>query len=659
MLFLQKTYKYFCLILFVSILTGLLESGIIYTLANVFRLSRTLFEIRHLIVLSAISSIIWFVIITGYSLFWMLIAQLKKVFRYLLAVIPVVSFMLLVLLDISSWKFYFRNGFFLINDSVVFALSNFRLLFLHFFQTGFGLITLLLFVTLLISLLMNFVFLNLKSKYNKFELKVYQVTIIIIILISIILIDFNINKKLFHPFLSALSTVNQTQNIDEEVLLALLSPKTDDKIHTDTIAPKSISEPVIVIMIESMRMDLINLDPTPIPFMKSLISQSYFFDKSYATSTHSYNSDISIWYSRYPLRADFREQYSQYSPSRGISIFEYFKMNNYKTGYISSQNEKWGDMINWLEGKGIDYFYHSENYDKKTWYNKDDKKGLGKLIKAKIATAGKIEDSETLRIARNWIADLSDPESFFLGMNLQNTHFNYLIPEGGEEPFQPSDIDFPMVYSDWPKDKVIHVRNRYYNAFYNLDKLINDFVDFLKNEGIWDNCYFIIIGDSGEAFYEHGFANHSGTMYDEIIRTFTLIKPPGGITASIIEKPISHIDLFPTLLDLMKLQIPDSFQGYSVFTDIDQRHVFFHNNSFIWQDGIVKWPWKLLKTYHPFNERIMFNLENDPEEINDIVSEHKEKADELESMIDFWHSAQLEYYQKPEYYIKYNPPRIP
>jgi arylsulfatase A-like enzyme len=334
-------------------------------------------------------------------------------------------------------------------------------------------------------------------------------------------------------------------------------------------------------------------------------------------------------------------------------------MNNYKTGYISSQNEKWGDMINWLEEKGIDYFYHSENYDKKTWYNKDDKRGLGRLIKEKIATAGKIEDSETLRIAKNWITGLADSESFFLGMNLQNTHFNYLIPEGGEEPFQPSVIDFPMVYYDWPKDKAVHVRNRYYNAFYNLDKFINDFVDFLKREGIWNNCYFIIIGDSGEAFYEHGFANHSGTMYDEIIRTFTLIKPPKGIATAIIEKPISHIDLFPTLLDLMKLKIPDSFQGYSVFAEIESRHIFVHNNSFVWQDGIVEWPWKLLKTYHPFNERIMFNLENDPEEINEVSSVHNDKADELESMIDFWHSAQLEYYQKPEYYIKYNPPKIP
>ena len=131
------------------------------------------------------------------------------------------------------------------------------------------------------------------------------------------------------------------------------------------------------------------------------------------------------------------------------------------------------------------------------------------------------------------------------------------------------------------------------------------------------------------------------------------------IETSIIEKPISHIDLFPTLLDLMKLQNPDSFQGYSVFTDIEPRHIFVHNNSFVWQDGIVEWPWKLLKTYHPFNERIMFNLENDPEEFNDVVSIYQDKANELENMIDFWHSAQLEYYQKPEYYIKYNPPKIP
>ena len=86
-------------------------------------------------------------------------------------------------------------------------------------------------------------------------------------------------------------------------------------------------------------------------------------------------------------------------------------------------------------------------------------------MKRGIATAGKIEDSETLRISREWIDSLSSGTPFFLGLNLQNTHFSYVIPEGGEEPFQPSTIDFPTVYYGWPKDKVEEVRNRYFNAY--------------------------------------------------------------------------------------------------------------------------------------------------------------------------------------------------
>jgi len=240
-------------------------------------------------------------------------------------------------------------------------------------------------------------------------------------LIIILTLNFHIEKKNFHPFLSLLASGNIHESVDEQTMLKFVTLKDDPKnISVDIHNAK----PVIVIMIESMRKDLVDMQPCPIPFMKQLADSSLFFDKSYITSSHSNYSDLSIWYSRYPLRANYREPYSEESVSRGLSIFEYFNNIGYKTGYISSQNEKWGDMINWLKGKGIDYFYHSENYDKETWFNEDDKGGLSQLIKNKKATAGKIEDSETIKIAEKWLSGIDHDIPFFLGMNLQNTHFD-------------------------------------------------------------------------------------------------------------------------------------------------------------------------------------------------------------------------------------------
>lgn len=244
-------------------------------------------------------------------------------------------------------------------------------------------------------------------------------------------------------------------------------------------------------------------------------------------------------------------------------------------------------------------------------------------------------------------------------MNLQNTHFNYVIPKGGEEPFKPSNMDFSAQYYCWPRDRVTDVKNRYFNAFYNLDKIIKNFADFLKEKGIWDRCYFVIIGDSGEGFYEHGFGNHSGPMYEEVVRTFCLIKPPNkNINANIINYPVSHIDVFPGILDLMGLPSPPSFQGISPFCEQKRQYIYMHTNAIVIQDGIINWPWKLLLTLFPFNGVELYNLQEDPDENDNLAFTSNAITEDLKNRLHAWRCLQLQFYQNPNKFpISYYPPK--
>ncbi len=314
--------------------------------------------------------------------------------------------------------------------------------------------------------------------------------------------------------------------------------------------------PVIIVLVESLRHDLLEMEPSPILFLKSLSSESVVFERSYASSSHSNYADLAIWYSQYPLRFKNIQQYPVDAPWRGKSIFEAFKTHGYQTAYISSQNEKWGDMVNRLKW-GVDYFYHSEDYHGPTWVNKDDRAGLVRLMENGCASAGKIEDSETLRVAAEWIAGQAGNKKIFLGLNLQNTHFSYVIPPGGDEPFQPAVLDFETVYYSWPQSKKDIVKNRYLNAAFNVDRLLREFSEELKKLGVWDDCLFVVIGDSGEAFYEHGVANHSGPMFEEVMRTVSLARVPANIKSSIkrITTPISHIDIGPWVLSQLDMPI--------------------------------------------------------------------------------------------------------
>jgi arylsulfatase A-like enzyme len=418
--------------------------------------------------------------------------------------------------------------------------------------------------------------------------------------------------------------------------------------------------PVIVILVESFRRDLLHMDPTPIPNLRRIAGQSIVFDKAYAASSHSDMADLSVWYARYPLRSPtFARDYPVNAPWKGESAFAAYRAAGYHTAYISSQNERWGQMINWLRVPEVDHFFHSEDYHGDTWVNRDDRNGLVRYLEAKTATAGKVEDSETFRIAREWLDSLPDggKRGFFLGINLQNTHFHYVVPEGSPEPFQPTVMDFPAVYYTWPESRVTDVRNRYLNAVYNLDAIIAGFVADLKRRGIWDECYFVVVGDSGEAFYEHGFGNHSGPAFDEVMRTFTFIKPPHAGRGTVVQKPISHIDVIPTVMGMMAMEVPASMQGVPFAQSPPSPRIFMVVAAMVKQTSVLHWPWKLMLNHYPALPPQLFNLEEDPAEKHNQAARRPEILESMDGDLRAWHGGQFSYYARPEIFTKYGPPR--
>jgi len=78
------------------------------------------------------------------------------------------------------------------------------------------------------------------------------------------------------------------------------------------------------------------------------------------------------------------------------------------------------------------------------------------------------------------------------------------------------------------------------------------------------------------------------------------MKPPQGKNSTTVGKPINLIDIFPGLLNLMGVSEPNCFQGVSAFDETKKRNaIYLHSNAIVQQDGIVKWPWKLLSNTYP------------------------------------------------------------
>ncbi len=90
-----------------------------------------------------------------------------------------------------------------------------------------------------------------------------------------------------------------------------------------------------------------------------------------------------------------------------------------------------------------------------------------------------------------------------------------------------------------------------------LDREIERFISGLKQMGIYERTMFILFGDHGDAFGEHGLWDHGHSMYEEIIHVPLLIRfPAGQFAGKNVAQPVSLKDLFPTLLDWLDIPGP-------------------------------------------------------------------------------------------------------
>ncbi len=95
-------------------------------------------------------------------------------------------------------------------------------------------------------------------------------------------------------------------------------------------------------------------------------------------------------------------------------------------------------------------------------------------------------------------------------------------------------------------------------------------LDGLQKRGLYDDLTLIVTSDHGEEFNEHGGFWHGTTLYDEQVRVPLLVKLPqsrrGG---TVVRHWVQSIDLMPTLLSELDVEVPDGVQGGDLFSGTD------------------------------------------------------------------------------------------
>jgi len=265
--------------------------------------------------------------------------------------------------------------------------------------------------------------------------------------------------------------------------------------------------------------------------------------------------------------------------------------------------------------------------------------------------------------AMEWMRDRK-AEPFFLFLHTYETHHPYTpdpallaLMDPDYEGSMPDDIEVDLLkrinHGEIEIDDadLEHVIAAYDAELRSVDAAFGKLVDFLRQEGLYDDAVVLVTSDHGEEFGEHGFVGwHSHSLYDELLRVPLLVKLPGSRGGGrSVAAQVRGIDLAPTILDELGLTIPESFEGKSLLPaiagsgDVPEYAVSQKDVPIPDEEASIRtlaWKWSRGRLFH---------LPSDPLEMTDVSQANLDTAQALSRALDGLLTAQP---QPPRYHVE-------
>jgi len=259
-------------------------------------------------------------------------------------------------------------------------------------------------------------------------------------------------------------------------------------------------------------------------------------------------------------------------------LWEYTHAAGLESAYYTAQNLLFGNSGKWLEGTPWTRHVSGTQIEADATYETgaDD----GKLVDWALADIGNLK------------------EPYFAVVHLSNTHLPYKI-DPDFMPFTPQEEATGPGYEN-------EILNRYQDSIILQDKALGRFLSEMRKRPDSDRTVIMYVSDHGEQMREKGAVGHTGTLFDpEIHVPFWVDAPKGTLTPSeeqslrsLHDTPVTELDVFPTLLDLIGLwDAPElarwrpRIAGQSLLRggSTPDRSIVFTNCSELWACAFKNW----------------------------------------------------------------------
>lgn len=344
---------------------------------------------------------------------------------------------------------------------------------------------------------------------------------------------------------------------------------------------------VLLVTIDTLRADHLGCygyGGAETPNIDRLASQGTRFARVYAQVPFTLPSHASMFTSTYPMWNGVRDSAGPPLSEDLLTIAEVFKQNGYVTAAFPAAFVLDGFF---QLNQGFDFYY--DNFPPRdTVTGSVQEEGLARRAEEQLAQVLK------------WLGDHSD-QKFFVWEHFYDPHHPYDPPEPFATRFQTRRYDGEIAY---------------------VDSVMGKLLGFLAERGLKDKTLIVLTADHGEGLGEHNELYHGYYVYDSTLQVPLVISGPRrNEYVRDVTTPVMLLDVAPTILDLVGIEIPRPMQGRSLLASMLGKQQspqpiyaesLFSNLHFGWGalHSLRVGRYKLIQSKKPE----LFNLDQDPRE---------------------------------------------
>jgi len=299
---------------------------------------------------------------------------------------------------------------------------------------------------------------------------------------------------------------------------------------------------------------------------------------------------------------------------------------------------------------------------------------------------GGLESAEQVEpFAIDWLGRNAKRDDWMLHVNIWDPHTPYRAPGEFGEPF----ADAPM--EDWYNEELRRrqwdsfgpgspqepagnfggTQNKYarqpnviasmddYRKWINgydtgvlyADRCFGRLLDVLDEQGVLDETIIIITSDHGENLGEIGVIGDHVTADHITSRVPMIIRWPGAGQPRVDDALHYQSDVAATVIELAGGKVPDCWDGrsfaqaFKVNRSCGRQAVVFSQSCWSCMRAVRWGDWVYIRSYHTglknLPPRMLFNVADDPHELNDLATSRRDLADHGQALLDDWSSEMM------------------